>query len=269
MGTIQDLSTPPSNLSDLPNARLPGVDLDGMARGARRRILIIDDDLDTVQMLKLILRRAGFDVAGAGDHQGALARTLELKPDVILLDLMMPEVDGWSTYQMIRKVTTTPVIIISGSGNRDHAVKSLEMGAEDFIAKPFHTPEIVARINKVVLRETRAGSSKLREFTQAGLLIDFESHEIVLRGQVVHLLPSEFKLLAILAESAPHSVSYETISIRLWGKDSPHNRSHIKNIVFSLRRKFEENPVLPSLLVNYRSVGYQLNVEPDRVEPTG
>ncbi len=266
MGTVQNPHPSSSGLSDLPTAPPSGMDLDMMANGVRPRVLIIDDDIDTVHLLKLILRHAGFDVSGAGDHQDALAKTLELNPDVILLDLMIPDVDGWSIYQMIRKVAQAPIIIISGSENRDHAVKSLEMGAEDFIAKPFHNPEIIARINKVLQHENRIGSLKMKAFPEAGLLVDFGSHEIILRGQMVHLLPSEFKLLAILVEGAPHSVSYEKISIRLWGEDTHQNRSHIKNIVFSLRQKIEEDPAYPGLIVNYRSVGYQLNAKPGKVQ---
>jgi DNA-binding response OmpR family regulator len=265
MGTTQNLQITDPGMSVPAAPTTSGADLDVIAKGNRPRILIIDDDADTIAMLKIILRHAGFDVAGAGDHQRAFSQVSELNPDVILLDIMMPDVDGWGIYQIIKKVTNAPVIVISGSGNRDHAVKSLEMGAEDFIAKPFHNPEIVARINKVLLHGSGSGASRVKSFPGIDLLIDYGSREIVLRGQVLRLVPSEFKLLAILAENAPHSVSYETISNGLWGLDSAGNRSHIKNIIFSLRHKFGKILGSSDIIVNYRSVGYQLDIRAKKI----
>ena len=269
MGTTQNLETAGAGLPG-PATPLPaGVDLDVLVKGDRPRVLIVDDDADTISMLKIILRHAGFDVAGAGDHQSALSRASELNPDLILLDLMMPEVDGWGIYKMLKKVTSAPVIVLSGSGNRDHAARSLEMGAEDFVAKPFHNPEIIARINKVLLRRNTGSASRARSFPGIDLMIDHGSREIILRGQMVHLVPSEFKLLALLAESAPHSVSYETISKALWGVDNASNRSHIKSIIFSLRRKFEAIDGSSEIIVNYRSVGYKLDVRGGKVSKAG
>jgi DNA-binding response OmpR family regulator len=269
MGTTQNLETAGSGMSDLTKPMSSGVDLDVIAQGDRPRVLIVDDDPDTVAMLKLILRHAGFDVSGAVDHQSAFSQASDLNPDVILLDLMMPEVDGWGIYQLLKKVTNAPVIVISGSGNRDYAVRSLEMGAEDFIAKPFHNPEIVARIKKVLLHGNGSGASRVRSFPGIDLLIDYGSREIVLHGQLLHLVPSEFKLLAILAENSPHSVGYEMISKGLWGLDNASNRSHIKNIIFSLRRKFEEILGSSDIIVNYRSVGYQLDTKGAKASRAG
>jgi DNA-binding response OmpR family regulator len=261
MGTTQNLQITGGDRSAPAAPMISGVDLDVFAKGDRPRVLIVDDDADTVMMLKMILRHAGFDVAGAGDHQSAFSQAAELNPDVILLDLMMPDVDGWGIYPMLKRVTNAPVIVISGSGNRDHAVKSLEMGADDFISKPFHNPEIVARINKVLLHGNGAGAARVRSFPGIDLQINYGSREIVLHGRMLRLVPSEFKLLAILAENAPHNVGYEMISKGLWGLDSAGNRSHIKNIIFSLRRKFEEVLGSSEIIVNYRSVGYQLDIK--------
>jgi len=127
-----------------------GTDLDNIGKQTRARVLIVDDDMDFIEMLKLILRHAGFDVAGATDSQMALEKCAEINPDVILLDLMIPGVDGWGIYQILREITRAPVIVVSASGNRDNVVRSLEMGIYDYISKPFYNPEIIARINRVL-----------------------------------------------------------------------------------------------------------------------
>ena len=238
----------------------PGADLDYARKQTRPRVLIVDDDLDFIEMLKLILRHAGFDVAGATDSNMALEKCAEINPDVILLDLMIPGVDGWGIYQILREITRAPVIVVSASGNRDNAVRSLEMGIHDYISKPFYNPEMIARINRVLQRVEQAGPLKIKVFPNENLRIDFEAQEIVLRGATMHLLPREFKFLKILAETAPKKVSYKVLSESLWGEDNANTRSHLKTIVFSLRQKMEVDPTRPKLILNYRGVGYQLEV---------
>jgi DNA-binding response OmpR family regulator len=238
----------------------PGADLDYIRRESRPRVLIVDDDLDFIEMLKLILRHAGFDVAGAIDSNSALEKCAEVNPDVILLDLMIPGVDGWGIYQILREITRAPVIVVSASGNRDNAVRSLEMGIYDYISKPFYNPEIIARINRVLQRVEKSKPIKIKVFPNENLRIDFESHEVVLRSETLQILPREFKFLSILAETAPRKVSYKIMSESLWGEDNSNTRSHLKTIVFSLRQKMEIDPAHPKLIVNYRGVGYQLDV---------
>lgn len=239
---------------------IPGTDLDYIRKETRPRVLIVDDDLDFVEMLKLILRHAGFDVAGASDSNTALEKCAELNPDVILLDLMIPGVDGWGIYQILREITRAPVIVVSASGNRDNAVRSLEMGIYDYISKPFYNPEIIARINRVLQRVEQAGPIKVKVFPNENLRIDLDAQEVVLRGETLQLLPREFKFLSILAESAPKKVSYKALGEILWGEDNEKTRSHLKTIVFSLRQKMEVDPTSPRLILNYRGVGYQLEV---------
>ncbi|HTX92324.1 MAG TPA: response regulator transcription factor [Anaerolineales bacterium] len=238
---------------------LAGADLDNKQRIDRPRVLIIDDDKDLVTLLKIILRGAGFDVASATDHSSALVQATEIRPHVILLDLMMPEVDGWATYQKLRTLTSAPVIVVTASANQDDAVRSLEMGAQDFITKPFYNPELVARIRKV-LRQSKAGDlDPVLFFPGIDLKIDFESHEVSLRGRSIYLTPQEFSILKTLAENAPKSLSFAAICNSVWGEDDPRHRSQIKNIIFLLRRKLEDEPIAPKLIVNYRSLGYQLD----------
>jgi len=238
----------------------PGSDLDNIGRQTRARVLIVDDDPDFIEILKLILRHASFDVAGATDSHMALEKCSEINPDVILLDLMIPGVDGWGIYQILREITRAPVIVVSASGNRDNVVRSLEMGIYDYISKPFYNPEIIARINRVLVRVEKATPMRVKVFTNEDLRIDLDTQDVVLRGEALQLLPREFKFLSILAEFAPRKASYKELGEKIWGEDNNKTRSHLKTIVFSLRQKMEMDPTSPRLIMNYRDVGYQLNV---------
>jgi two-component system KDP operon response regulator KdpE len=236
----------------------PGADLDTAFQQRRERVLIVDDDAAYIEMMKILLRKAGFDVAGATDPDSALSKCDDIHPDIILLDLMMPDMDGWQTFQRVREKTQAPVIVVSASANPDYAVLSLEMGVEDYISKPFYNPEIVARIKKGLRQYWQTKHEATLEFQDIGLRIDLESREVTLNKQVVELLPREFALLTILAERSPKNVAYEQITTRMWGEDSLKNRSHLKIVAFSLRRKLETNPRRPQLIVNNRNIGYQL-----------
>jgi len=237
-----------------------GTDLDNIGRQTRARVLIVDDDLDFIEMLKLILRHAGFDVAGATNSHMALEKCAEINPDVILLDLMIPGVDGWGIYQILREITRAPVIVVSASGNRDNVIRSLDMGIYDYISKPFYNPEIIARINRVLARVEQATPMRVKVFSNEDLRIDLDTQDVVLRGETLQLLPREFKFLSILAEFAPRKASYKELGETIWGEDNNKTRSHLKTIVFSLRQKLEMDPTSPRLILNYRGVGYQLDV---------
>jgi two-component system, OmpR family, KDP operon response regulator KdpE len=254
---IQDTLSTISNVT-----RATGVDLDAFRGPVKPRILIVDDDPEYVTMLKLILRQADFDVSGVLNSRSALEKCVELKPDVILLDVMMPDRDGYDTFQWLRKQTNTPVIFVSAAPRSDNLLRALEAGADDYISKPFHNSELIARIKKI-LRQSHA-DDPVNTLVLPGidLSLDLEDRSVFVRGQQVHLLPREFSLLKILAEHAPRNVSYEKITRHLWGQDDPRTRANLKTVAFALRRKLEIDPEHPRMLVNNRSVGYQLITNP-------
>ena len=252
---------------------IPGYDLDATIDSSRKRVFIVDDDPDFVAMTKIILCNAGFDVASAPDGIVALKKCAEVNPDVILLDLLMPEQDGFQTFQKLQKITNAPVIVVTASSNHHHAVQSFQIGVEDFISKPFYNPEMVARIQAVLRRSKAKKEAKNEErifvFPNIDLMLNMESHEVNLRGEQIKLLPREFAVLSILAEKAPKPVKYEIITRNLWGEDSDKNRSHLKNVVYSLRQKIEEDPQKPNLIVNYHRFGYQLDTQENRYSNKG
>ena len=203
-----------------PSLQVIGSDLDFSKNRERPKILIVDDDVDFIEMLKIVLRKAGFDVAGAQNYQTAAQKCREIDPNIILLDLLMPDVDGWETFQRLSQVSNSPVIFVSAAPFQENIVKGFEIGAEDFIAKPFNNPELIARIKRVLRNPIYSHRPNIRSYPDSGIEIDFDAHEVTRNGRHIRLIPREFTLLEILAENAPRNVSYEKITNQMWGEDS-------------------------------------------------
>ena len=238
-----------------------GLDLDTIqSRPSARRALIIDDDPDTVDLIKIIFRNAGMDVVGAFSGKEAIQKCSDSHPTVILLDLMMPEMDGWETFHSIRQMTDVPVIVVSADTKKENVVKGLNLGFDDYVTKPFFPPELVARVNTVLRRATGAGPITTRVYPEIELTIDFETHEISLRGKEIRLSSREFALLEILAIKAPRLVRYEEIATKIWGDDNIKIRNRIKYLVYLLRQKVEEDPNDPKLVLNREGLGYQFDI---------
>ncbi|MEW6093547.1 MAG: response regulator transcription factor [Chloroflexota bacterium] len=246
------LPTPPNNL-----VNVPGSDLDSSG-GQHSRILVIDDDPDFITMTKIILCQAGFDVAGALGCNAALEKCPEVKPDVVLLDLMMPDVDGFETYERLKKVTNAPVIVVTANGDRENAARSLQMGMEDYISKPFLNSEMVARVKAAIRRAKKSDPETLQVFPEVELVVKFDTQEVFLHDKFIRLVPRQFMVFSILAQHAPRPVTYATVTEKVWGEDTPKKRAHLKNIIFSIRQKLETEPANPRLLINYRNLGYRL-----------
>jgi two-component system KDP operon response regulator KdpE len=238
-----------------------GMDLDTLqSRPSARRALIVDDDPDTVDLIKIIFRNAGMDVVGAFSGKEALQKCSDAIPSVILLDLMMPDMDGWETFQSLRQLTDVPVIVVSADTKKENVVKGLNSGFDDYVTKPFFPPELVARVNTVLRRASGAAPLARRVYPEIDLTIDFETHEVQLRGEDVHLSSREFALLEVLAEKAPRLVRYEEIATKIWDSDNYKVRNRIKYLIYLLRQKIEIDPNDPQLIINREGLGYQLNI---------
>jgi DNA-binding response OmpR family regulator len=175
---------------------------------------------------------------------------------------MMPDHDGWTTYEELRKVTNAPVIVISARNNKDDVVRGLQLGVDDYLTKPFFNAEVVARV-KTVLRRARASGTPARlVFPDIKLEIDAENQEVLQRGRHVRLTPREYAILLALARRAPRNVSNQMIAREVWGEDSPSARKRIKYLVYLLRKKMEKDPAHPKLIINNEAYGYRLQVKP-------
>jgi len=238
-----------------------GVDLDEVSSVDRNCILIVDDDPDTVTLLKQILRKAGYDVISAADGDEALEKCVEVIPDLVLLDIMMPDMDGRETLQLIQEVTDVPVIFVSAIDGKDDIVQSLLDGGDDYITKPFYNDEVVARI-KTVLR--RAGPKKEITryiFHKVGLIIDLMTKEVILDDSKIQLTHKEFELLNLLARSAPNVVPYREITTSIWGEETSDARKRAKYLIYLLRTKFRKIKPDSKLIINVDRLGYKLQTE--------
>ena len=244
----------------LPNA--VGRDLDTLINVPDRpKILIVDDEPDTVSLLKLILRQAGYDVFGALSCSEALSKCSSSDPDVILLDLMMPDIDGWETYDNLRKVTDAPVMIISALSGKEFVVRGLEVGADDYLPKPFVNAEVVARVQNIVRRQAeQKRSSKGLYFPEIHLKIELETQSVVKQDKTIYLSGREFEVLELLARQAPEVVTYRVIAEKVWGENNEEAHKRIKYLIFLLRQKLEDDPTNPGLIVTASRVGYRLEI---------
>jgi two-component system KDP operon response regulator KdpE len=223
-----------------------------------RLALIVDDDEDTVSLLKLTLRREGINVVSAISGETALQIAAETQPDIILLDIMMPGMDGWQTLQRLKYISQVPVVIISAILHEDAVVRAFENGAIDYIKKPYSHKEIVARIQAILNRAAPPEQHKVMVFPKSKMIIDLETHLVRVDDQAVKLSPQEFDVLQILAQNAAHPVTYEDIADRIWGEYNPEVHNRLKWVVHTLRKKLIQFGAPEHLISNYQRFGYLL-----------
>ena len=238
-----------------------GVDLDKLTPGERPRILLIDDEPDNIILLKQIFQLKGFDVSGAMSGKEALVRIREVWPSLIILDIMMPELDGWQTYQQIRMFSDVPVIVISASRQIDFIVKALEMGMDDYITKPFDQEEVVARVNTVLRRSNRLKRNIRLGFSAIDLILDLDTQEIIYKGEHVQLTGRMFEVLLMLAKNSPRVLTYDEITNEIWGEDSISAHNRLKYLIYLLRQEFARIDPKATLIRNFDRVGYKLITE--------
>ena len=251
-----------SEEKDVFNPPAAGLDLDAVQElGSQRVVMVVEDDPDTLNLLKLTLRRAGMNVVGASDGKQALRKWMDANPSVVLLDLMMPEMDGWETLSQLRAISDAPIIILSALSQKENIVRGLKEGADDYVSKPFVGDEVVARIEAALRRSGPSQPVSVLVFPDQGLSVDLPAHQVTLGEQLIDLTPREFAVLEILARQHPKPVSYDTLAREVWGEDNEKIRERIKWIVYLLRQKIEKDPSRPELILNKTRFGYQLASE--------
>ncbi|MCE1252271.1 MAG: response regulator transcription factor [Anaerolineae bacterium] len=224
------------------------------------RILLVEDDPDTVSLIKQIFKQADFEVVSAPNGQEGIKKLPQVSPDIVLLDLMMPDGDGWEMLERIRMTSDLPVIIMSAISQKESIVKALQMGADDYITKPIHNNEVIERVNAVLRRTIKTDNNTL-VFPKEDLVIHFKSREVIYQGKFIDLTPKEFAILASLARHAPGVVTHETLRMELWGDNSALLQNRIKYLVFSLRQKFEQVNIEGKLITTVSRKGYRLKAE--------
>jgi DNA-binding response OmpR family regulator len=223
-----------------------------------RRILVVDDEERMVRFIRLNLEHDGFQVVEAYRGNEAIESMRNRLPDLILLDIMMPDIDGFEVLSMIREFSSVPVIMLTAKGEEDDRVRGLELGADDYITKPFSPRELVSRV-KAVLRRTESASGSTHGLIEVDdrLKIDFDRREVWLSGELVQLRPTEYRLLYHLVQNAGWVITHDQILAKVWGyeyRDEPH---YVRLYINYLRKKLEEDPSNPKYILTERGVGYR------------
>lgn len=219
------------------------------------RILLVEDDVDIVTIVATYLRRDGFDVKIAHDGQQGLALALDTRPDLIILDWMLPGVDGLDFMKRLRKESSVPIIMLTARSEEADRVLGLELGADDYVVKPFSPRELVARV-KAVLRRLESKPSAMLEL--AGITILPEQRTVYRHGRLVTLTTREFDLLYTLARQPERVFTRNELLDRVWGSDFTGVDRVVDVHVSNLRQKLEPDPERPRWLLTVRGVGYKL-----------
>jgi DNA-binding response OmpR family regulator len=229
-----------------------------MEPALRRTILVVDDEPRMVHFIRLNLEHDGFQVAEASSGGTALEQLRNHMPDLILLDVMLPDFDGFETLRMIREISKVPVIMVTAKGEEDDRVRGLERGADDYIAKPFSPRELVSRIRAVLRRtESPVPSSHGPLVVDDRLQIDFDRREIRIDGQLVGLRPTEFRLLYHLVQNAGLVVTHDQLLAKVWGYEYREETHYLRLYINYLRQKLEKDPEHPAYILTERGVGYR------------
>lgn len=225
---------------------------------AGMRVLVVDDEARMIDFVRMNLQLEGFIVLGAGNGIEALDMVRKHIPDLIILDIMMPQLDGFETLRMLREFSSVPVIILTAKGEEEDRVRGLELGADDYVPKPFGARELVSRVKAVLRRvhsTTEHGLAVLK--IDDRLSIDFNQHEVIVAGKHIKLRPTEYRLLYHLIENVGWTVPHEQLLAKVWGYEYRDETHYVRLYVNYLREKIEEDPTNPKYILTERGIGYR------------
>lgn len=227
------------------------------------RILVVDDDLTLLRGIQDSLEDEEYRIVTARDGQEALRLVYSERPDLIILDIMMPRLDGWQVCQRVREMSDVPIIILTAKTEKKDIIKGLDLGADDYLVKPFDAEELLARV-RAALRHARTEPIVSEGMTYGDdyLSIDLNARHIAVSGELVRLTPTEYDLLALLVENAGRVLEFRQILESVWGVEYIHEIDYVRTYVWHLRRKIEPDPKNPRYLLSVLNVGYRF--EPQR-----
>ena len=222
-----------------------------------RKILVVDDDRKTVNLIKLYLEKDGYRVLTAHDGRQALELTRQRRPDLIVLDLMLPQMDGLDVCRILRAESKVPIIMLTARTTEEDKLLGLDLGADDYVSKPFSPRELLARVRAVLRRVGEDQDVGLPQVRSGDLAVDFVRHEVRLRGETVNLTPKEFGLLEVLIREPGRAFSRLDLLDRVFGFDSEVLERTVDAHVMNLRRKIEPDPRKPTYVLTVYGLGYR------------
>jgi len=222
-------------------------------------VLVVDDEIQIQKMLGVILRHAGYDVAAASTGAKGLSEVVYKKPQAVLLDMGLPDMEGFDVLLRIREISDVAVIMVSVRGQEDIKVKCLENGADDYVTKPFSAVELTARLQAVLRRKKTSGIVD-EVFDNAGLRVEFATRAVTLQGQPLKLTAIEYGLLTSLIKNAGRILTVRQILRDVWGTDNEEKANSVRVYLNHLRQKIEDNPSQPQRIINEPGIGYRFNL---------
>lgn len=224
-------------------------------------VLLIEDDPQIRRFLRASLDASAYRLVEAGTGQEGLALAASRAPDVVLLDLGLPDIDGLVVTRRLREWTEVPIVVLSARGQDADKVAALDAGADDYLTKPFSLPELLARLRVVLRRVARERAPAAPVFVAGDLRVDLAAHTVARAGDEIHLTPTEFRILALLARHAGRVVTHRQILQEVWGKAFAQRTHYLRVQMHGLRHKLEPEPARPRYLLTEPGVGYRLRVE--------
>jgi len=223
----------------------------------RFSVLVVDDDASVLTMLRIMLTQKGFDVIAAQDALTGLRSAYETHPDAILLDVMMPKMDGFEACRRLREFTDVPIIFVTAKGTIEDIVHGLSLGADDYLVKPFNHAELTSRLTTCLRRGTKQAEDESNSlFPAASMTLDRDRHEMLIGNRTVYLTPKEFEVLRLMIHHTGKVLSVDTILTKVWGSTWVGEPDLVKQYIYRLRQKIEQDPEAPRYLRTIRGEGY-------------
>jgi len=226
----------------------------------KEKILVVEDEKSIAGLIRAILTTNGYDVLTAASGVEAYSMISSHCPDLVVLDLGLPDMDGMEIISSVRSWTATPIIVVSARTFERDKVEALDAGADDYLTKPFSAAELLARV-RVAMRHARAESdlpARSGSFTVKGLTINYDKHQVTVDGKLCHLTQNEFRITALLSRFAGRVLTYEYIMKELWGPQCTGNNQILRVNMANIRRKIEKNPAQPEYIFTEVGVGYRM-----------
>ena len=224
-----------------------------------KKVLVVDDDPAFVRLVEQVLTRKGYEVLKAGSGQEGLRLLFHQRPDIVLLDVAMPGMDGWQTCRHIRDICDIPIIMLTGQYNAEQdIVRGLDYGADDYLIKPVGNRELVARTRAVLRRAESSYSGGVSKITYTDnlLTVDVAERKVIVDGERVKLTPTEFRLFALLVDNAGRILTHKQLLEKVWGWEYTDDIDHVRIYIWHLRQKIEPDPAQPRYIVTEPGVGY-------------
>ena len=226
------------------------------------RVLVIDDDSDALDMLQIILRTEGFDVKVARDGHSGLRAAYEMHPDIILLDIMMPRMDGFEACRRLREMTEAPIIFVTAKCSLDDMIQGLSLGADDYVVKPYNRRELLGRLAACLRRSKKEDTDDDVEviFATDSVMLNCDHHELVIGDQSVYLTPTEFEVLRLMIRHIGKVLSKDAILTRVWGPEWIGEADLVKQYIYRLRQKIEPDQDSCRYIHTVRGRGYYFDI---------